>query len=740
MTKTLLFPFMSLLKKIYLLVVLMITFWTNIAFADDIGINSARLTQLTDSTYLFEADFNLPVILDFEMPIFPDRFRLSEPEFVDNAGLIAIKIKVSTSGKPLNYEDEILLPWRRNGVSLTVQWINGSIHQGLFQRSMDGIHVPLKLLSSTTKTMTQVVVESLAVAVNHFRFGYIHLLLILSLVFFLPKRNLFISLGIFAFGQAVSMLLFELDVFVFDLLYVDLLLLLMVITVAVTAIKKMKFNYLLVSIFFLGLFHGLAVGNEIRSLDLSLQLELISMFTSNFVTDLIHFGLAIVLILILPALKRNSNFYLGLKYLLGTLAVALILGIFTDNVLSGKSKILFPADAQNKAVFTSFAQQNKSQVSKRPQAALTMTNPVLSYISIEPFEVRHEILITVPTALGILQDSYDGLSEIPVDSLVSIQERIITLLNNNITLQIDDREVKEVLSRADFVTLGLAGVLLRPEPVKESIENGIIGVSFVYGTKSLANNISLNWDLFSDNVEKIEASTIDPFGSANFVLTKEEPELKWKSTMSGYTVPKVEEIAIESPRLSLVSFVIFILAIGLLLLANKLPIKKYWAFVLFAVGFAVYPFVRSPLDINFVKQWKPSSERSMAIINGLLTNVYRSFDYRNESDVYDRLSISVVGDQLAQIYIEQRKGLEIENRGGAKAKVNDVEVLEVYEVKEGMNKDFGIEVSWKINGSVSHFGHMHYRQNQYRAVIWITPKNGYWKIENIEMLDEERLM
>ncbi len=159
-----------------------------------------------------------------------------------------------------------------------------------------------------------------------------------------------------------------------------------------------------------------------------------------------------------------------------------------------------------------------------------------------------------------------------------------------------------------------------------------------------------------------------------------------------------------------------------------------------SIGFILYPFIRSPLDVDFIKQWKPSNERSAGIISGLLTNVYRSFDYRKESDMYDRLAISVMGDQLTQIYIEQRKGLEIENRGGAKAKVNDVEILEVYDIESGSKDDFGIEVSWKINGSVSHFGHMHYRQNRYRAIIWITPMDGNWKIQNIEMLDEERLM
>ena len=160
------------------------------------------------------------------------------------------------------------------------------------------------------------------------------------------------------------------------------------------------------------------------------------------------------------------------------------------------------------------------------------------------------------------------------------------------------------------------------------------------------------------------------------------------------------------------------------------------------VGIALisYPFLRFSVDSALINQWKPSPERSAKIVDGLLTNVYRSFDYRNEEAVYDRLSISVMGDQLTQTYIEQRKGLEIENRGGASAKVDDVDVIKIYDVISGEESNYGIETGWTINGSVSHFGHMHYRQNRYRAVIWIIPHKDNWKIQKMDIIEEMRLL
>lgn len=69
------------------------------------------------------------------------------------------------------------------------------------------------------------------------------------------------------------------------------------------------------------------------------------------------------------------------------------------------------------------------------------------------------------------------------------------------------------------------------------------------------------------------------------------------------------------------------------------------------------------------------------MLGNLLTNVYRAFIVRSEEKVYDRLAISVTGDQLRDIYLENRQSMELENRGGARANVDEINVLDVARVK-----------------------------------------------------------
>ena len=42
-------------------------------------------------------------------------------------------------------------------------------------------------------------------------------------------------------------------------------------------------------------------------------------------------------------------------------------------------------------------------------------------------------------------------------------------------------------------------------------------------------------------------------------------------------------------------------------------------------------------------------------------------------------------------------------------------------------------------GSVGHWGHIHFRENQYEANISVEPVDGAWKISGLELLEEKRI-
>ena len=128
------------------------------------------------------------------------------------------------------------------------------------------------------------------------------------------------------------------------------------------------------------------------------------------------------------------------------------------------------------------------------------------------------------------------------------------------------------------------------------------------------------------------------------------------------------------------------------------------------------------------------------MLASLLKNVYRSFDFRAESDVYDKLATSVAGDLLADVYLQSRRSLIIEQAGGAQARIKTVEMRKAT-ARGPLDGRLAYEVQaeWTAEGSVGHWGHVHQRKNLYSAKLRIEAHDGVWKLTGLQLLDEKRI-
>ena len=60
-------------------------------------------------------------------------------------------------------------------------------------------------------------------------------------------------------------------------------------------------------------------------------------------------------------------------------------------------------------------------------------------------------------------------------------------------------------------------------------------------------------------------------------------------------------------------------------------------------------------------------------------------------------------------------------------------------VEPGNSGGFSAEAVWTVGGTVTHFGHRHFRQNRYDARVTVETHDKTWKIRSIKILDQERL-
>ena len=132
-----------------------------------------------------------------------------------------------------------------------------------------------------------------------------------------------------------------------------------------------------------------------------------------------------------------------------------------------------------------------------------------------------------------------------------------------------------------------------------------------------------------------------------------------------------------------------------------------------------------------------SGEDAHELMTGLLHNVYRAFDHHDESLIYDRLSQSIAGNMLSEVYLETRRSMEVKNQGGLRISVKEVTVTDLESMDRLADSEFTFRCRWRVSGWIGHWGHIHRRANEHLAFVTIAPLDGKWKITAIEMLDEQ---
>jgi hypothetical protein len=708
--------------------------------ADDPGITKVRLIQQTDTSYLLEADVPQVLLNSIKRPVLPDRFEMTDFDFTNQSGWITLKMTLSTSGSSLSPEDEILLPWLRNGIDFTAQWLDGSTFKGLFNRSLNGILIPLGEVMPTSKTTREVLEEGFLMGGNHISFHYIHLLLILMLVLSRKDFSVFRLILWFSFGQATALIAAELGWTGIDLLFSDLLILIIAVIYSYTLAYNRSFKYEGITLFIGGLFHGISFVHEIADLSLESIQRLQALFAFNLAIDLVHFTLAFLLLMIMKVVRKALPDGRKTGIVTGAVSIFLILIVFSDNISTGIVRILDYGSSKSSITVNIPVSGNPTNRQVQRGTGI-MTTPFMLFLSVEPYEVRQEILMRAEEVLREFKPGYkEGI--IPVTMQEELKSAIGRKVIDNAEVQINGERYEPGDMNVNFVHLSRGGVSIREKPVEESVPEGIIGITIIYDIETLPDSIDVSWRIFTDSVQMVEASVVDAHGAFTKVLSPEDMDIQWKNRLAGYRVPVIEAIAVEPYPLPLLSLVFFVgILIVLLVMLSRGRKAQYIRVIagFLVIAFVMYPFVRTSASVSFITNWLPSKEQTSLLLNDLLTNVYRAFDRRNENAVYDRLALSVTGDQLTDIYLQNRQVMALENRGGARAKVDEVDILEVFEVDRSDDLGIRADAMWTVRGSVNHFGHTHYRQNQYRALVSFVNEDGIWKISAIEPIEEIRI-
>jgi len=376
---------------------------------------------------------------------------------------------------------------------------------------------------------------------------------------------------------------------------------------------------------------------------------------------------------------------------------------------------------------------------------------LMIYLYVEPYEVRNEILARVKDLEQWMNLGLKGEKFIEIDEFEALKKRIGAFLLEHSKVLIDGQKLKPILDRVSFVKYTMTRTFFIDKPERMLLNTAMLGVIVTYITKGIPQEVTVDWDLFSDRIQKVPTTAVDPAGPFPSYVTPEDHVLTWTNFLKTYKIPTVVEIPVDASltKIGLPAGSTLCLLLLIVIIWMTFKRRKQGKGIRLQIGFAVlfvagcvllYPFFRVPVARPAVLAPKITNDKAVALLDNLLKNVYRAFDFREENDVYDRLATSVHGDLLTDIYLQNRKSMVVTQAGGAQGKVKDIDILDV-SVKHLDDRPLALvfHSKWTAMGSVGHWGHIHTRKNQYEANITVEPVDGVWKITDLELLEEKRI-
>lgn len=424
---------------------------------------------------------------------------------------------------------------------------------------------------------------------------------------------------------------------------------------------------------------------------------------------------------------------------------------YTESLKPGESETLrFDwSDSQLTSESTDEEWEEWFEKQREETLGITSYSSVYSFIYIEPAEVRHEVLIPLANLKMVLPMKHQD----PAFIEVSEQDGVRTLIRDWLTgvnpTSVNGKPVEPEFSRIDFYGLDLKDFAKQSEARKVSLTNGRVGIIMTYRPRGdSVRSVDMTWDKFhSSVVRKIQSvvfsypDTLSRFEFSRF-NEAEDNVLHWQADESLLPKP-IEAVAVNQPprsRLSLPIGTIVLCALALVVqLFSPMAISRT-AISMLVMSAVMWPFLRTEIDDPFSPPTQLADSKVSEVFQSLHQGAYRALDFGTEERIYEVLETAVDGQLLESLYLQFRESLAMKEQGGAVARVQSLSYGE--SAREPQAADtiwpgFRYRSRWTVSGTVEHWGHVHERQNQFCAVFNIEPREGFWKITDMQIEEQE---
>ncbi len=372
--------------------------------------------------------------------------------------------------------------------------------------------------------------------------------------------------------------------------------------------------------------------------------------------------------------------------------------------------------------------------------------PLMSFLYVEPRQVRHEILMRVRDLME-WTDFGPSLQEIAsVEDKDRLKNLAAEYLNNRNPLMIDGNLSERSSVRVEFLNISPTGLELIGETDSIDVSAAIMGVTQSYWIDGLPQTITVRWELFDDVIDVVPTLVSDPAGPFPSFIEKDYPLIEWQNFLKTYEEPSFLPIIVNDGRflnLPLLSLVLFGLSIVSALWRrqqarpsklSRLTVSAILAVIALAtirVGTVAIP---NPLTVSL-------DETVVAkVVTGMLHNVNVAFLEKDPRSFDAALQGIVADSESDSVKAELMKAFAIPVAGGGVASVNGISDIQFSNISSLTDADgFRVLAGWTANATGQHWGHVDQRNIRFRALMDIGLIDDTWQLMGLTVVEAQTI-
>ena len=163
-------------------------------------------------------------------------------------------------------------------------------------------------------------------------------------------------------------------------------------------------------------------------------------------------------------------------------------------------------------------------------------SPLMSFLYVEPREVRHEGIMRVRDLQLWTDLNLKDNEVLDVEDQKHIKEVANTFFMQRNPLKIDGVLSNANTVRAEFLRITSTGLRVIEETGPLDFSTAILGVSESHWIKQLPQNVTVDWNMFTERVDRLPSTVTDPAGPLQGFVFEDDSIIEWQNFQIGRAV------------------------------------------------------------------------------------------------------------------------------------------------------------------------------------------------------------